>query len=202
MKNSHVYSPKGMKSRVLKYAEMGALTWLLVALLTACLGLPTQASAQVVESADAGGLRMSAGVTVSGYYVGYGERKLLGYTGFVDIGPRGFLGIEAEARQLVFNQLADVHVATYLAGPRYPFREVGRFQPYAKALIGVGEFNFTYNYAHGSYLVIAPGGGVDYRLNGRMRLRLADFEYQSWPQFTFGAIPSYGVSTGVKFLIF
>jgi hypothetical protein len=32
--------------------------------------------------------------------------------------------------------------------------------------------------------------------------RLADAEYQVWPQFTFGSMSSYGVSAGVLYHIF
>jgi hypothetical protein len=160
-----------------------------------------RASAQVVPSADAGGLTVSAGATGSGYYLQYGERKMLGVTGFVDLDTRRHLGIEGEARWLAFHQTADVHATTYAIGPRYHLNK-GRFQPYAKALVGIGQFNFPYNYATGNYLVVAPGGGVDYRLNNRFRVRLADFEYQYWPQFTYGAMTSVGVSTGIRVRIF
>ena len=71
-----------------------------------------------------------------------------------------------------------------------------------KALAGVGEFNFPYNYATGSYLVVAPGGGLDYRINRLIRIRVADFEYQLWPQFTYGSMSSFGVSTGIRVRIF
>jgi hypothetical protein len=172
-----------------------------VIFLAAFLALAHRSSAQVVPSADAGGLNLSAGATGSGYYLQYGERKMLGVTGFVDLDTRRRLGIEGEARWLVLHQTADVHVATYAIGPRYHVN-MGRFQPYAKALVGIGQFNFPYNYAHGNYLIIAPGGGVDYRLNRRIYLRLADVEYQYWPQFDFGAMTSVGVSTGIRVRIF
>jgi hypothetical protein len=172
-----------------------------VVLLAVFLALAPRSSAQVLPSADAGGLNLSAGVTGSGYYLQYGERKMLGATGFVDLDSRRHLGVEGEARWLVFHQTADVHAATYAIGPRYHVN-MGRFQPYAKALVGIGQFNFPYNYGHGNYLVVAPGGGVDYRLNNRIRLRLADLEYQYWPQFTYGAMTSVGVSTGIRVRIF
>jgi hypothetical protein len=172
-----------------------------VILLGVFLALAHGASAQVIPSADAGGLNLSAGVTGSGYELQYGERKMLGVTGFVDLDTRRHLGFEGEARWLVFHQTADVHATTYAIGPRYHLNK-GRFQPYAKALVGIGQFNFPYNYATGNYLVVAPGGGVDYRLNNRIRLRLADFEYQYWPQFTYGAMTSVGVSTGIRVRIF
>jgi hypothetical protein len=170
-------------------------------LLAACLALARAASGQVVPAADAGGLMLSAGATASGYYLQYGERKMLGVTGFVDADTRRRLGLEGEARWLVFRQTENVHVSTYAIGPRYRMN-IGRFQPYAKGLVGFGEFNYPYNYAHGSYLVVAPGGGIDFRLNRRIHLRLADFEYQYWPRFTFGAMSSFGVSSGIRVRVF
>jgi hypothetical protein len=163
------------------------------------MGCPV--SAQVVPSADAGGFMLSAGATGSGYYLQYGEQKMLGITGFVDLDTRRHLGIEGEARWLVFHQANDEHAVTYAIGPRYHMN-VGKFQPYAKALVGIGQFNFPYNYAHGNYLVIAPGAGVDYRINRRIQFRLVDIEYQDWPQFDFGGMSSFGVSSGIRIRIF
>jgi hypothetical protein len=179
----------------------GGKALLPVVLLAFLLALAHRASAQVVPAAEAGGITLSAGVTGSGYYLQYGERKMLGIAGFADLDTRRRLGIEGEARWLVFHQTADVHATTYLIGPRYHVN-MGRFQPYAKALVGIGQFNFPYNYARGNYLVVAPGGGVDYRLSRRIYLRLADVEYQYWPQFDFGAMTSVGVSSGIRVRIF
>jgi hypothetical protein len=75
-------------------------------------------------------------------------------------------------------------------------------QFYGKGMVGIGQFNFPYNYAKGTYLVIAPGGGVDYRWTRRMTVRLADVEYQIWPQFTYGSMTSAGVSVGLRYNIF
>jgi len=77
---------------------------------------------------------------------------------------------------------------------------MGRLQPYVKGLGGMGKFNFTHGYAQGSYFVVAGGGVADYRLSPRWSAR-ADFEYQYWPQFTFGAMSSGGVTLGVRYLI-
>jgi opacity protein-like surface antigen len=107
--------------------------------------------------------------------------------------------MQSEVCWLEFHQNSNIHAKTYLAGPRYHF-DLGRFQPYAKGLVGIGNFNFTYNYAHGRYFVIAPGAGLDYRLNHRLSVRV-DGEYQYWPQFTFGPMSSGGVSVGIRYLI-
>ena len=170
-------------------------------LLAISLALGNSASAQVVPAGDAGGLNVFAGGTASGFLVQYGERKMLGVSAFVDVDTRRPIGLEGEARWLIFHQTAQVRTTTWLAGLRY-HRAMGKFQIYAKGLVGVGEFNFPYNSAHGSYLVIAPGGGVDFRMTNRIRLRLADAEYQYWPQFTFGPMSSYGVSAGIRVRVF
>jgi hypothetical protein len=179
-----------------------------VVLLGVCLGVVRIASAQAVPAADAGGMRLSAGGTVSGYELGYGQVKLLGGTAFVDADTLRHFGFEGEARWLTYHlpseqkgPAADEHASTYLAGLRYS-RYYGRFQPYVKGLVGIGQFNYPYNFAKETDLVLAPGGGFDFRLSRRIRLRAVDFEYQIWPQFTFGTMSSYGLSTGIRVKIF
>ena len=171
-------------------------------LLALCLGMTLNGQAQVSASAEKGGPLLSVGGTFSGYYVGYGERKMLGPSVFIDLGSRSPFSLEGEARWINLRQTADVHDETYLAGPRFSFPTIGRFTPYAKVLVGDGEFHFPYNYAHGSYLVVAPGAGVDFHLHKRIYWRVVDFQYQYWNQFTFGSMPSYGVSSGIRVRIF
>ncbi len=162
------------------------------------------AQAQAVPAADQGGIKLSAGVTASGYQLGYGQIKIAGGTAFVDADTLRHFGAEGEFRMLKYHlkahQNVDENAKTYLAGPRY-YRTYGRFQPYAKVLAGIGQFNYPYNYAKETDLVVAGGGGVDYHLTNRIRWRVADFEYQLWPQFTFGRMSSYGVSTGFRIKI-
>lgn len=172
-----------------------------LAFLVVCFACARMGFAQVVAGGDVGGATISAGATASGYYVQYGDQKMVGVSAFVDADTRRRIGLEVEGRWLEFHEMANVHTETYTIGPRYHLT-FGRFQPYVKGLVGFSEFNFPYNYAHGSYLVLAPGGGLDFRLTHRIRIRAADFEYQYWPQFTYGAMTSYGVSTGLKILIF
>jgi hypothetical protein len=169
-------------------------------LLAGMAALPGNARAQAAESANAGHLFLSAGAGGSGFYIQYGERKNLGITAWVDADSIRHFGVEGEGRWLEFHQTADVHVETYLIGGRYHFN-VGRMKPYVKGLVGDGRFNFPYNYAYGHYLVVAPGGGVDYHLNRRWSAR-ADFEYQYWPLFTYGAMSSVGGTIGLQYRIF
>ena len=169
-------------------------------LLCAFLGLARTARAQVVYSGDKGGFSLSAGATGSGYQVQYGQQKLLGFAGFVDLDTTRHFGAEAEGRWLMFNNPNQVQAKTWMGGPRYHF-SFGKFQVYGKGLVGIGQFTFPYNYANGNYLVIAPGGGVDYRWKRKITFRLAEVEYQIWPQFTYGSMTAVGVSAGVRYHI-
>lgn len=183
------------------WSSSGSGPLLAAALLAACLGTPGTARAQVTAQASAGGFRLSAGGAASGYYLQYGQRKLVGASAFVDADTKRGVGIEAEGRWLEFHQTEAVHVETYSAGVRYHM-DFQRFQPYVKGLVGFGDFNFPFGYAHGRYLVVTAGGGVDYHLTHRIHVRVADVEYQDWPQFTFGAMSSVGVSAGLRVGIF
>jgi len=49
--------------------------------------------------------------------------------------------------------------------------------------------------------VMAPGAGVDYSLNRRIKIRL-QAEYQIWPKFTYGSLQPYGVSTGISYTFY
>jgi len=177
-------------------------------LLSFWMGAAPWAHAQTAPSADAGGMSLSAGGTASGYQLGYGGVKVLGASAFVDADTRRHFGFEGEARWLVVHWNvsdqgpgADENARTYLGGLRYS-RYFGRFQPYVKGLVGIGQFNYPYNLAKETDLVVAPGAGLDYRLTSRIRWRAADFEYQIWPQFTYGRMSSYGLSTGIRVKIF
>lgn len=158
------------------------------------------AHGQAAESADAGHGLLWAGAGASGATLDYGQRKMLGPTVWVDLDSMRRFGFEGEARLLDYHQTADVHAETYLGGMRYHLN-YGRFQPYLKALVGEGHFNFPYNYATGNYLVVGYGGGLDYRLNGRFKAR-AEIEVQQWPQFTFGSMNSYAATMGLRYRIF
>jgi len=171
------------------------------AILAVCASLAGLAAAQATYSGRQGGLTLSAGATGTGSYVQYGERKMIGIGGFVDADTRRRLGLEAEGRWLEFHQSANVHLETYSIGVRYHFN-YNRFQPYAKGLIGFGDFNFPYNLATGRYLVATAGAGLDYRLSHRFQIRVADAEYQDWPQFTFGSMNTLSVSAGLRVRVY
>ena len=171
------------------------------AMLAFWLGMVGAVQGQVVSAGDAGKLTITAGATGTGSYLQYGEREMVGVTGFVDLDSRRPFGVELEGRWVEWNQTANVHAETYSIGPRY-HKNFGKLQLYGKGLLGFGDFNFPYNLATGRYLTVTAGGGLDYQATKRIYLRAVDVEYQSWPQFTFGAMSTFSVSSGLRVRVF
>jgi hypothetical protein len=174
---------------------------LAAAFATACVMLAAAdaARAQVAPSASSGGFGLSAGATASGDYVQYGQRKMIGVAPFFDFDTSRRIGIEGEAHFVQWRQTNNLYFSTYSIGARYHLNFRSSFQPYVKGLIGFGNFNFPYNYAHGRYLVVTAGGGLDYRFrHSRIHFRLADAEWQYWPQFTYGAMTTLNISAGAR----
>jgi hypothetical protein len=178
------------------------VTALLLMAMAMCAG---RAAAQEDPTETKPGAFIAAGGTLSTYKIDYGEHRLGGYSIFVDMNLTSRYGIEGEARWLVFNQQANVNAKTTLVGPTMRFSPpiLHGATPYVKFLLGNGTFNFPYGYATGNYFVMAPGAGVDVPLgHSRFSIRLIDVEYQDWPQFSFGPMHSYGVSTGISIQLY
>lgn len=154
--------------------------------------------AQAKPAASGPGSFVSIGSGVSAYRNPYGQRTQEGREVFVDINPTWRYGFEAEGRWLSMNADEGVTLANYFAGLRVTALP-GRISPYGKFLVGAGKINYPFNYATGTYFTYVPGGGVDLRVNDRLTIRAADFEYQLWQNFTFGPYRPYGVSVGVSF---
>jgi hypothetical protein len=175
------------------------LGWLLFAAALVVL-IPVHITfAQALPTGTGPGAYVIAGGTFSEFQADYGSRTISGASIYVDSNLDWRFGIETEARRMAYPDFGE-RQSTLLAGPRWSFRPKG-FVPYVKLLAGGGRFNFPYGYGTGDYFVVAPGAGVDLRLGERVRLRLADFEYQVWPGFTFGSIHPYGISAGISYQI-
>jgi len=182
-----------------KYLLLGSLLLLPVL-------MPASGKAQVVAAGVGGNQSLFVGGFGSYYAPDYGYYKLYGVGGFADYNLTPKLGAEAEVRFLRFHQLSDIHEDTYLVGPRYSFYHHHKITAYGKGLIGIGEFNFPENAAHGGYLAYGLGGGVDYRLQHKWTVR-GDYEYQIWPSFVGegpranGLTPT-GLSVGITYRLF
>ncbi len=124
---------------------------------------------------------------IGGSYInGYADYTLSRFNGigaYADLDFRHGIGVEAEYHHITDldpNYL--IYQTTYEVGGRYS-RHYGRFQPYAKVMVGRGNFNFPapgpnpdYNY---SYNLYAFGFGVDIRAYRRINVRAED-EFQQW----------------------
>jgi hypothetical protein len=166
------------------------------------LGYGSGLHAQALFAAKGPGGYVAAGATLSTYESDYGQRRLGGGTLFVDANLYRRIGVEAEARYLRVHSDENISESNFLIGPKIS-THTRNLRPYAKLLIGRGHLNFPFNYAQGSYFVVAPGAGLDWRIGeGRLTIRVIDIEYQDWPLFTFGTLHPYGVSSGLSLRIF
>jgi len=178
-------------------------TWTTCALLLLSFAACGKARAQSPESATGGEGGMTIGGDFSAVHLQYGQHWVYGASASVDASMGWHYGIEGETTWNRWHEQSNTYSTTYLIGPRYQLNALGnyRYRPYIKFLAGYGQFNFPYNYAYGTYFVMAPGAGVDYRLTSRLRLRLIDAEYQYWPGFTYGAMSNLAVSSGIRWRI-
>jgi hypothetical protein len=159
------------------------------------------AQAQQLPTATAPGAYITLGGTYSEFKAKYPDTTLSGAGAYVDVNFRRQIGLEFEGHYLKNGEVSGSYQTTYLAGPRLELHR-GRLAPYAKGLIGNGHLVFPYGYGYGNYLVLAPGGGLDVRVTEKIKVRLIDFEYQVWPQFSLGEISPYGVSAGLSYEIY
>lgn len=120
-------------------------------------------------------------------------KPLIGVVAFADLRYAKWVQIEAEGRWSAFNAYRGYTEDNYLIGPRFPVYSFGRATTYAKVLFGRGNGDFL----KGPAFVIAYGGGLDYRLSKRFKLRAFDFEFQQWN--TSPALHPYGGSAGLGF---
>jgi hypothetical protein len=149
-------------------------------LLTMAVSTPMDGLAQAIATASMAGTSISVGATYSTYQADYGKRYLGGYAIHAEWDKTDHLGLQFEARVLRYNEEVGTHQTTFLIGPKFTLRRPW-FNPYAKFLVGEGKFHFPYNYAEGTYFVMAPGAGIDVPLGQtRYTIRLIDFEYQHW----------------------
>jgi hypothetical protein len=172
----------------------------------AALLLPGSLFAQAKPALGGAIPPLSAGGYFSNFRSDYTPNRLSGAGVYVDWNLFGRMGVEGEARWLRFNQQLGCYEDNYLAGPRYS-RRYGKFVPYVKFMLGAGELEFPDEEGHGGYFAMAPGGGLDYRLNRKVTLRLVDYEYQFWPSAPGGGLPTHGLtpngfSFGASYRIF
>lgn len=172
-------------------------TLLAAALLATWLFGSPGAFAQAFATATGPGTSVNVGGGGSIFQADYGRRILGGVAVFADIQPHWRFGLEAESRYLRVHAAEQVTETNFLIGPRVLVRP-GRWQPYAKFLVGDGRINMPFGYARGNFLALVPGGGVDFALSNEINVRVCDFEYQLWRDFPHGELRPYGLTGGLS----
>jgi hypothetical protein len=149
------------------------------------LGLTTWSHAQAVPAASKPSrLQLGAGFT---YARPDYSTPIKGISAYGDFDFTHHLGIEGDLHFVKIWTPADIAENSYLVGPRVKF-QFGRLTPYAKALGGIGQFQYQYpsqfpkatSYTYGVY---AFGGGLDYHASRHLNIRPFDIEFQKWPGF-------------------
>jgi len=174
--------------------------WILFGLASLIASASLHAQDRPTVSGPGGYVAVGGGASV--FQADYGQRDLGGAMLYADANLTWRYGLEAEARYLNHHTDEDVTETNYFIGPRAVVRP--RFvpspiQPYVKLLVGAGKIQFPFDYAQGTFFTLAPGAGLDIALGSRLKIRVIDFEYQSWTSFNYGPMHPYGLSAGLSF---
>jgi hypothetical protein len=181
----------GNRQHNLYSISSGVLRALLIITL---VGVASFAGAQALPTASRVG-ELQVGGLFANANSDYSRSRFNGYGVYADMDFHHGLGVEA-----VYHFISDqdpntnVYERTYEIGARYS-RHYGRFQPYAKVLVGRGVFNYPENTANFAYNLGALGGGTDIRVRRHIYGRV-DFEYQKWFGFAknFDSTPNDSIS--------
>jgi hypothetical protein len=171
-----------------------------LAIALVCTALATRVHAQghsLPTATRAGDLQIGGGVVLGTSTYNFNQTHLVGAAFYTTFDVRSHWGGEANFHQITSSQDSTVYERTYEIGPRlYALR--GPFEPYAKALYGRGDYNFSKNIANIAYNVLTVGGGADLRVTRSFNIR-GDYEYQTWPGFPIAALHPSVVTIGVAF---
>ncbi len=169
---------------------------------------PRPAAAQAALHAEENMAPWSVGAGFSNFDLDWGpDRRMDGITAWLDwrvpthLPLLNRVGLEAEGREIDFARPSSLPVMrqeTALGGITVELPGRRRLHPYAKYLMGIGGVYFAPSgYNHDTRKVLAPGGGVDWRLRHGLSVR-AEYEYQYW-RHLFGPhdLNPNGVTVGV-----
>jgi opacity protein-like surface antigen len=129
----------------------------------------------------------------------YVQNTFYGITAYADFdfNTRLHLGVEAEFHQINSTAGDQTYERTYEIGARY-FHTYGPVVPYAKIMIGRGDFNYPHGLADLSYNMFAAGAGADLKLSEHLRVR-GEYEYQHWSSFPNGGLAPQLITIGVAY---
>ncbi len=166
----------------------------------AVLSLSASLAAQGVNLDPKTSIQVGIGFTAAS--PDYGTGAIKGFSIYANYDVGRHFGLTGEINEPRFGTPRDIGEATYLYGARYKFNE-GRFHPYAKALFGLGSFQYqkgTYpNPTTLHFSAYAIGGGIDIIASRHLSIRAADFEYQFEPQFSPNGLNPFQGTAGLAY---
>ena len=155
----------------------------------------------------------------SGYNPDWGHGIMYGGSVWADWSPKQMphsldgLGIELEARDISLNRhpepnqpprsgQANTKEDTIGGGFIYAWRYFHNVHPYVKGIFSQGSVDFITNnpsYSHDTRFVMAPGGGVEYRIYRPLWARV-DYEYEVWGKLLGNSyLTPEGLTIGVSY---
>jgi hypothetical protein len=190
-------------------------------ILTACLLLAAMpAFCQVNAPYEGSGFPITVGAGASSWDPDWGQGRMLGITAWADWYPSQLppilhgLGVEAEGRDVRFDRhlqpnngdpqrsgQGNTTEDTIGGGPIYMRPVMKNLSLYAKLVFSIGSVDFISNsptYSHDTRTVMAPGGGIEYRIFRQLGVR-ADYEYQDWGKLLGTTLNPQGFTVGVNY---
>jgi hypothetical protein len=157
------------------------------------------AFSQTVAPYQSKGLPITLGIGPSGFNPDWGHGRMYGGTIWADWYPRNTFtalqdfGIEVEVRDISLDRhlepgqgphsgQANTKEDTAGGGIIYNWSRFRNFHPDLKFIVSEGSVDFispSPTYSHDTRLVLAPGGGFQYRIYRPIWARV-DYEYQMW----------------------
>jgi hypothetical protein len=178
------------------------------------------ANSQTVAPYQGRALPLEVGVGPSGFDPDWGQGRMWGGAAWADYYPQFFphslhgLGIEVEVRDISLDKhlqagnsnpqrsgQANTKEDTAGGGIIYNWRMFRFFHPYGKFLVSEGSVDFissSPSYSHDTRMVMAPGGGGEFRAFGPVWARV-DYEYQDWGKLLGKTLTPSGLTFGVSY---
>ena len=156
--------------------------------------------AQGVNVEPTTGIQVGIGFTAAS--PDFGSGAIQGFSIYANYDVGKHFGLTGEINEVRFGTPRDIGEASYLYGARYQLPH-GIFHPYAKALFGLGSFQYQKgvnpNPTTLHFSDYAIGGGLDIFASRHLSIRVADFEYQFEPQFNPHGLNPFQGTAGVAY---
>ena len=163
------------------------------------LVLASTLHAQAKPTATTSGGDIQAGVGFLSLNTDYAPDRNEGLSAWADYDFSKYIGVEVLGHFGGIIAKDDIGENSYEVGPRARYRR-GKFEVIGKLTFGRATIsNQLYN-TSSSFNIYAFGGGLDYRIKPRYKIRV-DYEEQKWGNFEPHTLSPTALSIGVLYVI-